>query len=98
MIAVRGTDVFVGGYFDAAGGVTAIHHIAKWDTTNNTWNGLGNIPTDGFGSVWAIALTETDVYVGGNFNFSYYYPGSSFLSMTSAGGTARVGGISGPGS
>jgi len=60
-IAVSGTDVYVGGYFTTAGGVSA-NRIAKWDGTS--WSALG---TGMNGNVEAIAISGTDIYAGGGF-------------------------------
>jgi hypothetical protein len=62
-IAVNGTDVYIGGYFDHAGNV-ASNHIAKWDSVAHRWSALGS----GVSSVvYAIAVHGDDVYVGGVF-------------------------------
>ena len=71
-IAISGTDVYVGGLFtnvnNGGTSLTAADCIAKWDGTN--WSALGS---DGAGNgslnntVFAIAISGTDVYVGGGF-------------------------------
>ncbi|MBK7204017.1 hypothetical protein [Candidatus Amarolinea dominans] len=71
-IAISGTDVYVGGLFlnvnNGGTSLTAADYIAKWDGTN--WSALGS---DGAGNgslnntVFAIAISGTDVYVGGLF-------------------------------
>ncbi|MCC7163013.1 MAG: hypothetical protein IT331_11005, partial [Anaerolineae bacterium] len=71
-IAVSGTDLYVGGEFtDVNNGgslLTAADYIAKWDGTN--WSALGNDGSSG-GSlnavVNALAVSGTDLYVGGRF-------------------------------
>jgi Listeria-Bacteroides repeat domain (List_Bact_rpt) len=63
-LAVSGADVYVGGEFTTAGGVSA-NYIAKWNGT--TWSALGSGMN---GIVEAIAITGTDVYVGGRFTTS----------------------------
>ncbi|MEW6126674.1 MAG: C25 family cysteine peptidase [Acidobacteriota bacterium] len=64
-IAVNGTDVYVGGFFSTAGGVSA-NNIAKWNGTS--WSALGS-PTNGVNNeVKAIAVNSSgEVYVGGAF-------------------------------
>src|SRR5262245_61389595 len=41
-ITVSGTDVYVGGCFQNAGGDPTADYVAKWDTLTETWSGLGN--------------------------------------------------------
>ncbi len=68
VITVSGTDVYIGGCFEDAGGDPTADYIAKWDGTN--WSGLGN---DGLATpngalkacVRAIAVNGTNIYVGG---------------------------------
>ena len=60
-IAVSGTDVYVGGTFTTAGGVSA-RRIAKWDGTS--WSALG---TGLNNTVFCITVSGNDVYVGGGF-------------------------------
>jgi hypothetical protein len=64
-IAVSGNNVYIGGTFTSAGGVTA-NRIAVWDGAN--WASLGSGSANGLnGTVLAIALNGSDVYVGGTF-------------------------------
>ena len=67
-IAVSGNDVYVGGKFTSAGGV-AVNNIAKWNGSN--WSALGSGVGGGTVSyppnVYAIAISGSDVYVGGQF-------------------------------
>jgi len=70
-----GTDLYVGGSFDQAGGVTA-SHIARFDTTqsgNASWSALGEEVND---TVWSQAVVGTDLYMEGDF--------------TQAGGSASI--------
>ncbi|MBK8091506.1 MAG: choice-of-anchor D domain-containing protein [Verrucomicrobiaceae bacterium] len=65
-----GGSLYVGGSFTSAGGVT-VNRVAKWTTSTGggTWQGLngsGNyVGTDGV--VNALAVSNDNVYVGGNF-------------------------------
>jgi hypothetical protein len=65
-IAISGTDVYVGGNFTGAGGVTGANYIARWNSANNTWNlvGAANAVNN---TVQAIKVSGSDVYIGGNF-------------------------------
>jgi len=71
-LAVMGDDVYVGGSFTQicgnpacdAGNVT-MNRLARWSTITKSWstvnNGVNNV-------VYALAVTGTDLYVGGAFN------------------------------
>ncbi|MCL6539238.1 MAG: hypothetical protein K6T87_01380 [Roseiflexus sp.] len=65
-IAIIGTDVYVGGNFTDAGGVTGANHIARWNSASNTWNlvGAANAVNS---TVRAIKVSGSDVYIGGDF-------------------------------
>lgn len=68
-LAVNGRDIYVGGDFTTAGGVSA-NRIAKWD--GGRWSALGTGISgckDAFCSptVYALAVTGSDVYAGGRF-------------------------------
>jgi len=93
-LAVSGADVYVGGTFSQAGGIVA-NSVAKWNGTS--WSSLGTGPANGvdvgsgISNVLALAVSGTDVYVGGFFdraggiaanNVAYYTP--SVLSAVPA--------------
>ncbi|MFZ1460501.1 MAG: fibronectin type III domain-containing protein, partial [Ignavibacteria bacterium] len=60
-IAINGNDLYAGGDFYTAGGISA-KSIAKWNGTN--WSALGNgINT----TVLSIAINGNDLYAGGQF-------------------------------
>jgi hypothetical protein len=64
-ISPDGTNIFAGGDFTQAGGMSA-NYIAVWNTITNTWSPLGS----GLNSVCrsiAISLDGTKVYAGGDF-------------------------------
>ena len=60
-LAVSGTDLYAGGDFATAGGVSA-NRIAKWN--GNAWSALGPGMD---GSVTALAVSATNLYAGGYF-------------------------------
>jgi hypothetical protein len=66
-IAIDGKgDVYVGGGFAEASGVSA-KSIAKWNNATNTWSPVGDGISGGYGVVSAIIIVGNDVYVGGEF-------------------------------
>ncbi|MEM1081787.1 MAG: choice-of-anchor D domain-containing protein, partial [Pseudomonadota bacterium] len=63
-LAVMGTDLYVGGSFDGAGGNPA-SRIAVYDTTQSGDAGWSALGSGVIGSVRALAVIGTDLYVGG---------------------------------
>ena len=64
-VAVRGSEIFVGGRFDVFNRAPA-NNIARWDGTR--WTTLGEGPANGVdGPVSSIRVDGDDVYVGGEF-------------------------------
>jgi len=61
-------DIYVGGEFSEAGGVSAAN-VARFNVSSQTWFQLGGaMGTDGVnGSVRALAVTGSEIYVGGKF-------------------------------
>jgi hypothetical protein len=70
-LAVVGNEVFVGGNFTFAGGVSA-NGVARFNTLTNTWSSLGTGSSNGVssGAVGALAVVGNEVVVGGNFTFA----------------------------
>src|SRR5205823_3890290 len=62
-LAASGSDLYAGGHFSTAGGVSA-SRIAKWD--GSAWSALGSGAN---GIVWALAVSGrgSDLYAGGDF-------------------------------
>jgi len=69
-LAVMGGDLYVGGFFKEAniGQNIAANAIARWD--GSTWTALGSDGGNGvdFSSVRTLAVSGTDLYVGGLFS------------------------------
>jgi hypothetical protein len=67
-LAVVGNEVFVGGFFTSAGGVSA-NYVARFNTQTNTWSALGTGSSNGVsgGGVAALAVVGNEVFVGGRF-------------------------------
>ena len=63
-IAISGNQVYAGGFFNTAGGVSA-NKIAKWNSSTNAWSALGSGVQAGF--VLSVAVSGSEVYVGGVF-------------------------------
>ena len=61
-ITVAGNDVYVGGGFTKAGGIT-VNGIARWD--GSQWNALG--AGLGSGSISSMAYYNSALYIGGSF-------------------------------
>jgi hypothetical protein len=73
-LAVVGNEVFVGGSFTSAGGVSA-NKVARFNTQTNTWSTLGTGSSNGVSGIGlvyvnALAVVGNEVVVGGGFNFA----------------------------
>lgn len=96
-IAVIGSDVYAGGVFSLAGGLS-VSNIAKWDTVTNSWSPVG---TGVAGTVRAMAVNGSDLYVSGSFSSAggvtatnvAKWSGSAWSALI-AGATNGVGGAS----
>ncbi|MBX7209370.1 MAG: choice-of-anchor D domain-containing protein [Verrucomicrobiaceae bacterium] len=66
-LAMIGSDLYVGGDFTSAGGITA-NRVAKWNTVTQTWSALGTgiVRGSNSGRVQALAVMGSDLYVGGD--------------------------------
>jgi hypothetical protein len=63
-IVRSGTDYYVGGYFENAGGIEEADYLARWD--GNAWYAVTSSPP--LAAVNAIAIDGTKIYVGGAFD------------------------------
>ena len=93
-MAVSGSDVYVGGDFSMAGGVPA-SRIAKWDSVSNTWSALGSGITGPGGAgcaVRGIAISGSDVYVGGAFSSAGGVPGTYAIARWNGTNWSPLGG------
>jgi hypothetical protein len=66
-LAVDDSDLYVGGTFTQTGdgSLADLGHIARYDTAAGDWHALPNQGLNG--SVWALAASGSDLYVGGAF-------------------------------
>jgi hypothetical protein len=91
-IAVAGSDVYVGGLFTDAQYNSAADYVARWDGT--IWNALGS---DGTGqgaleaSVLALAVSGTNVYVGGLFSNVAGNQAADFVALWDGSGWSALG-------
>jgi hypothetical protein len=64
-LAVSGTNLYAGGYFSSAGGVTA-YNLAKWN--GGAWSAWGSqVNTYVNGGINALAVSGNNLYAGGHF-------------------------------
>ena len=75
-LAVSGSDLYVGGLFTSAGGVSGTGYIAKWN--GSEWLALGGGAQS---YVRALAVSGTNLYVGGQFT-SVYNSGTTPVADT----------------
>jgi len=70
-LAVSDSDVYAGGQFihsNVGGTMVLANRIARFNTSTNTWSALGSGSGSGVNArVTAIAVLDSDVYVGGSF-------------------------------
>jgi hypothetical protein len=91
-LAVAGSDLYAGGDFTTAGGVSA-NGIAKWNGT--TWSALGSGMNE-FGTVRALAVSGTDVYAGGSFATAGGVSANCIAQWNGSAWRALGSGMSGP--
>jgi hypothetical protein len=84
-LAVSGRDLYAGGSFTTEGG-SAANNIAKWD--GNNWSALGSGMRGLLGSfvaVNALAVSGSDLYVGGSFTTAGGNPANSIAKWNGNG-------------
>lgn len=66
-IAIKGTEVYVGGLFSSLGNGTSVKYIAKWD--GSQWSPLAFNGAVGVNNVvTSLVVSGSDVYAGGSFS------------------------------
>ncbi|MFM8442652.1 MAG: hypothetical protein ACKN9W_04820 [Methylococcus sp.] len=94
-LAVAGSDLYVGGSFTSVGGVAGRNHIAKWNTAasdDSGWSALGS------GLDWAVlalAVADSDLYVGGLFTTAGGAPANHIAKWNGSAWSALGSGLEG---
>jgi hypothetical protein len=86
-LAVSGNDLYVGGWFRSAGGISGRNQIAKWaigGADDSSWSALGS-GVDGW--VEALAVSGSDLYVGGWFRAAGSVSGLNRIAKWAIGGS-----------
>jgi trimeric autotransporter adhesin len=96
-LALSGTDLFVGGGFTSVSDATTANRsanfIAKWSTTAGQWSPLGSTTTGHQGTsatVRALAVSGTDLFVGGLFRWVSDAATANRAAITSPNGARRL--------
>jgi hypothetical protein len=94
-LAVSGANLYAGGQFTTAGGVSA-NYIAQWD--GNAWSSLGS----GIGGsylhnpyVWALAMSGANLYAGGEFTTAGGVPANRIAKWNGSAWSALGSGMTG---
>lgn len=92
-LAVSGNDLYVGGSFSTVDGVPA-NSIAKWN--GSSWSALGNGVSrpPGGGLVSSIAVSGSDLYVGGFFSTAGDVPANNVAKWNGSSWSALGSGVS----
>ena len=82
-LAILNNNLYVGGYFTAAGGSSA-NYVAKWNSAS--WSPLGSSVSNGVdGIVNALTVRGTNLYVGGAISLTKAADGSKVTVASEAG-------------
>jgi hypothetical protein len=97
-LAASGTNLYAGGFFTSAGGVSATN-IARWN--GSSWSALGSgisgAGVSGYGPyVYALAVSGTTLYAGGMFTMAGGSAASCIAQWNGSSWSALGSGISGP--
>ncbi|MBE7443446.1 MAG: T9SS type A sorting domain-containing protein [Flavobacteriales bacterium] len=94
-IVQMGSDIIVGGKFTNAGGDANADFVAKWD--GSSWSALSStvISTSSFTSVNALAVSGSDLYIGGNFENAAGNSAIDYITKWDGNSFSSVGGWSG---
>ena len=92
-MTTHGSDVFVCGTFTEIGGVSA-NHIARYDTTTDTWSslggGIGGLPAGGGVQHITLLGHEGHLYIVGDFSTVDGAPGKYFARYNLSSGVWQV--------
>jgi trimeric autotransporter adhesin len=80
-LAVSGGDLYVGGEFTDAAGIATADYVARWD--GSAWSALGSDASGDGALDWrvnALAVSGSDVYVGGAFTDASGIPGADDIA------------------
>ena len=95
-LAASGTNLYAGGFFTSAGGVSATN-IAQWN--GSSWSALGSGMTNIYGNarVYALAVSGTNLYAGGYFTGAGGVSATNIAQWNGSSWSALGSGISGAG-
>lgn len=90
VIAMNGTDVYVGGFFGNAGGQPNTIGLARWD--GSAWSAVGGGLLSDCWEIFAIAVNGSDLYVGGTFVNAKGIPEADHIVKWNGSSWAALGG------
>jgi hypothetical protein len=93
-LAASGTNLYAGGYFTKAGGLTA-NYIAAWNWKGRAWSALGAGMGGVYPSVYALAVSGTTLYAGGDFTTAGGVPANYIAAWNGSAWSALGSGMGG---